>query len=108
MPAPVAAFRARVRGILRRFESERRDTHDEFMSRWTLTIRTQPDELDGGFTAWVVELPGCVSDGETEKDALSNLAEAIQGVLAAELETSEPRIEVEDDHKVTTRQVAFG
>lgn len=33
---------------------------------------------DGGFTAYVPVLPGCISEGETEEDALANIREAIE------------------------------
>jgi predicted RNase H-like HicB family nuclease len=34
-----------------------------------------PDEA-GGYTAEILEFPGCVSEGETEKEAMDNLANA--------------------------------
>ena len=36
----------------------------------------EPSE-DGGFTAYVPSLPGCVSEGETVEGALANIQEAI-------------------------------
>ena len=36
----------------------------------------EPSE-DGGFTAFVPSLPGCVSEGESQEDALSNIQQAI-------------------------------
>lgn len=36
----------------------------------------EPSE-EGGFTAFVPSLPGCISEGESEEDALSNIQEAI-------------------------------
>jgi len=33
---------------------------------------------DGGFTAFVPALPGCVSEGDTREEALRNIEEAIQ------------------------------
>lgn len=33
---------------------------------------------DGGYTAVVAALPGCVSEGETREEALANIEEAIQ------------------------------
>ena len=36
----------------------------------------EPSE-EGGFTAYVPSLPGCISEGESEEDALSNIQEAI-------------------------------
>jgi predicted RNase H-like HicB family nuclease len=51
-----------------------------------LTVRVEPDELDGGFVAECVDLPGCMSQGETEEEALENLADAIAGVLAIQMQ----------------------
>ncbi len=31
----------------------------------------------GGFTVYVLSLPGCISEGETEDEALQNIQEAI-------------------------------
>ena len=36
----------------------------------------EPSE-EGGFTAYVPSLPGCISEGESEEDALTNIQEAI-------------------------------
>jgi predicted RNase H-like HicB family nuclease len=36
----------------------------------------EPSE-DGGFTAYVPSLPGCISEGETVEDTLANVQEAI-------------------------------
>jgi predicted RNase H-like HicB family nuclease len=37
----------------------------------------EPSE-DGGFTIYVPSLPGCISEGETEEEALTNIQEAIE------------------------------
>jgi len=37
----------------------------------------EPGE-DGGFTAIVPALPGCISEGDTREDALRNIQEAIE------------------------------
>lgn len=39
---------------------------------------------EGGFWAEIVELPGCVSQGETLIELGANLREAVEAVLAAE------------------------
>ncbi len=36
---------------------------------------------EGGYTVYVPLLPGCVSQGETEKEALENIKEAIEAYL---------------------------
>jgi predicted RNase H-like HicB family nuclease len=33
---------------------------------------------EGGFTVYVPSLPGCVSEGDTEQEALQNIREAIE------------------------------
>ena len=35
------------------------------------------EELSGGYSVYVPELPGCASQGETRKEALKNIKEAI-------------------------------
>ena len=36
---------------------------------------------EGGFTVYVPSLPGCVSEGETEQEAMQNIREAIEVYL---------------------------
>jgi predicted RNase H-like HicB family nuclease len=71
-----------VRRIVRHFETERGDSH----AAWTLTVRVQPDTLDGGWVAECLELPGCFSQGETQEEALSNISDAIAGVISLRAE----------------------
>lgn len=33
---------------------------------------------EGGFTVYAPSLPGCISEGETEKEAMANIREAIE------------------------------
>jgi predicted RNase H-like HicB family nuclease len=33
---------------------------------------------EGGYTAFVPSLPGCVSEGDTKKQALANIKEAVE------------------------------
>ena len=42
-----------------------------------LKIVLQPSD-EGGFTVYVPSLPGCVSEGESEQEALKNIREAIE------------------------------
>lgn len=42
-----------------------------------LRVVLEPSE-EGGYTAVVPALPGCISEGETREDALANIQEAIQ------------------------------
>lgn len=52
-----------------------------------LKIVLEPSE-EGGFTVFVPALPGCISEGNTREEALTNIREAIELYL-------EP---TEDDH----------
>lgn len=36
------------------------------------------EEMAGGFSVWVPDLPGCASQGETLEEALGNIKEAIE------------------------------
>ncbi len=45
-----------------------------------ITFWFEPDE-SGGYSAAVLELPGCVSEGETLEEAYANIADALSGVL---------------------------
>ena len=38
-------------------------------------------ESEEGFSVWVPALPGCCSQGETEQEALENIADAIREYL---------------------------
>ena len=40
------------------------------------------DEDGGGYLATVTELPGCMSDGETQEEALHNVRDAISAWIA--------------------------
>ncbi|HEX2059077.1 MAG TPA: type II toxin-antitoxin system HicB family antitoxin [Actinomycetota bacterium] len=41
--------------------------------------------MDGGFVVRCLELPGCVSEGETEEEAIANIADAMAGVISARM-----------------------
>ena len=43
-------------------------------------VSTKRDEIDGGWIVECVDLPGCMSQGETEEEAIENLVDAIGGV----------------------------
>jgi predicted RNase H-like HicB family nuclease len=44
-----------------------------------------PDEEVGGYTAEILEFPGCVTEGDTADEALRNLEEAAEGWIEAAL-----------------------
>jgi len=45
-------------------------------------------QSEEGFSVWVPGLPGCVSQGETEEEALANIADAIGEYLSVISEQS--------------------
>ena len=52
-------------------------------------VKIEQDE-DGWYVATVPALPGCVSQGKTEKEAIKNVKEAIELHLNALAEDGEP------------------
>jgi predicted RNase H-like HicB family nuclease len=44
------------------------------------------DAEEGGFWAEIPAIPGCVSQGETMDELISNLREAVEGCLAVDIE----------------------
>jgi predicted RNase H-like HicB family nuclease len=48
------------------------------VERQELTIVLTPDLEDGGFTVQCREIPGAVSQGETEQEALDNISEVLE------------------------------
>jgi antitoxin HicB len=44
--------------------------------KYAILLEPQPE---GGFTVTVPDLPGCISQGETESQCQANIAEAIEG-----------------------------
>ncbi len=46
------------------------------MMKWRVVL--EADAETGDWSVWCPELPGCVSAGETEEEALENIREAIR------------------------------
>lgn len=59
------------------------------------------DEDYEGYVAEVPELPGCFSQGKTLEEAMANIKDAIQGVLAVLRDRGEP-------YQPATRPVLVG
>jgi len=66
------------------------------MRSFTVVIEREPE---GGFSAWVPDLPGCASQGETHTETLANIREAIachlEGLRADGLPIPAPRTSIE-------------
>lgn len=48
----------------------------------TYTVKLEPQK-EGGYTVTVPALPGCISEGDTIKEAFRNIKDAIEGYLVA-------------------------
>ena len=55
----------------------------------TMRYKVALHQSEEGFSVWVPGLPGCVSQGETEAEALANIADAIREYLAVVMEQLE-------------------
>ena len=47
------------------------------MAEYRIAVKALSPDDGSGFLAWVPDLPGCMSDGETAEDAVRNCREAI-------------------------------
>ena len=50
-------------------------------AEYSIVIERLPDEDGGGYVARVPDLPGCMSDGATDIEALENVHDAIDAWL---------------------------
>jgi len=55
-----------------------------------LSIVIRPDHEDGGFIAECLDLPGCLSQGNTLEETLANIKEAAEGCLLSMAEHGDP------------------
>lgn len=60
------------------------------MREYTIIIEPLSEEDGGGFAARVPDLPGCISDGATDAEALVNVHDAIEAWIAAAAATGRP------------------
>ncbi len=44
---------------------------------YPIHVERLSEEDGGGFAAYAIDLPGCMSDGETQEEALENVRDAI-------------------------------
>lgn len=52
------------------------------MDRYRFTLRALSAEEGGGYLVEYPDIPGCMSDGETEAEAIANGKEALRDCLA--------------------------
>ena len=55
----------------------------DFLGKREMKYRIALKRTDEGCSAWCPGLPGCWSQGQTEKEAIENIREAIEDYLAA-------------------------
>ncbi len=53
-----------------------------------MKYRVALEESDEGYCVWVPGLPGCVSQGDTEEEALENIAAALREYLEVAVENA--------------------
>ena len=58
--------------------------------RYSVLIRSLPEEDGGGWIGIVPDLPGCTSDGDTQMEALRNTQDAIEVWLATAEKHGQP------------------
>jgi len=63
----------------------------------------EPNE-EGGYTVFVPILPGCISEGDTRKEALTNIKEAIE-LYCESLEADGESIPSEDEFEEAVVEV---
>lgn len=61
-------------------------------------ITIEVDE-DGRYVVECTDLPGCLSEGETLKEAIENISEAIIGCLKSRLKVAGERIKIPSFHR---------
>jgi predicted RNase H-like HicB family nuclease len=85
--AIIAAFRRLFGGPEQRNDVERHADGVTHSVEWSLQVCVEPDPIDGGFIAECLNLPGCMSQGETEEEALENLIDAATAVIAVRMQS---------------------
>jgi len=48
-----------------------------YIPKYQIEVRPLTPEEGGGYLAWVPDLPGCMSDGNTPSEAVANAQQAI-------------------------------
>ena len=80
--------------------------HKPKPSEYRCEIRLCP-EPEGGYSVYVPELPGVVSEGETIEEAVRNIAEALRGVLRTYRQDDQPIPWQKDAKPLRERESCF-
>lgn len=73
------------------------------MNQLKYTVLIEKNE-DGTYTVTVPSLPGCISEGDTWDDAISNITEAIEGYVEVLDQLHKPipvEITIQTHHEIT-------
>ena len=62
------------------------------MNTMVMKYQVVLEHCEEGYAVWVPELPGCVSQGVSEEEALENIANAVREYLAAVADLNRNRI----------------
>lgn len=92
--SPASSVVHAIFGAVRRALNKAEDQRDvvqradgiEHHGAWTLRIEVEADQLDGGFIAECPDVPGAIAQGETEKEAVEGLIDAINAVVEVKIE----------------------
>lgn len=61
----------------------------ETVTKIVVRVMVEPDEEDGGFVAYVANLPGVYGQGETEEEAADSLSESLDFTIRDMTESGE-------------------
>jgi len=79
------------------------------IDEYQVTLSALSEDDGGGFLAEVFELPGCIADGDTKEEALTNISDAIESWIstakAEGRDIPDPKLYIDDSPsgKFTTR-----
>jgi len=58
----------------------------EYYMKLPYQVKIEPDAVEGGYTAWIPDLPGCITTGETMPELMAAVQDAKKAWLEAALE----------------------
>lgn len=94
-----------VRRAAQRFETRREVSDHRVRATWEFEFELFEDELDGGWVARSIDLPGCFTQGDTQEEAVEAMGSAVEAWLIARIDTDLGLTDAED-HPTPAPQVA--
>lgn len=81
--------------------------HPAYNASYKINVRPLTDAEGGGWLAEILDLPGCIGDGETPEEAIKDLEEAKIAWIEAQIDAGRdipmPRLEPEYSGRITLR-----